>query len=423
VTSEFQRVPLARGVRLHVLSTDQFPFAVVLVHLLRPLDRETTAAAVLAQVLLRGTRLRPRTLELRRSLEELRGTALDAAVFKLGGLQALRFRLEVPDGRWLGGRDLLPEAVSLLGEVLFDPARTGDDLHEGHVRQEVDHHRQLLESRVLDREAYVGERLIEHLCRGEPYGRLEAGAVEDLGTVTPSALARLHRRVMAGAPVEAFLVSRLTAREGAALFRRALPLRARRAGVRSSTGLQHARRRPARVQERLPGEQAQLGLGFRTGIGPRAPGFFPLVMAQAVLAGGPYGRLFKRLRVDEGLVYDVHADHHHLNGVVAVQAGCAARAADRVAGRVRAELRDLARRGPTREEWDRASADLQVRLDGVWDAPDVRASLALEATLAGRPGTIGWIARQLAAVEPADARAAFARFRVDLEYRLLPGRP
>jgi predicted Zn-dependent peptidase len=415
LTPEFQRLPLARGVRLHVLTTDQFPFAVVLVHLLRPLDRATTAAAVLAQVLLRGTRRRPRTLDLRRSLERLRGSALEAAVLKLGGFQALRFRLEVPDGRWLGERDLLPEAVALLGEVLFDPARTGADLHEGHVRQELEHHRQLLESRVLDREGYAGERLIEHLCRGEPYGRSEAGALDELAPLTRSALAALHERLLARAPVEAFLVSSLTARQAAALFRRALPFRGRRPASRARTGLcRGARARPARVRERLPGEQAQLGIGFRTGIGPRARGFFPLVMAQAVLAGGPYGRLFKRLREDEGLVYDVHADHHHLNGLVAVQAGCAVRAA---------EVRDLARRGPASEEWRRAAADLQVRLEGVWDTPDLRASLALEASLAGRPGTIGWIARQLAAVEPAEARGAFARFRRDLEYRLLPGRP
>jgi predicted Zn-dependent peptidase len=113
--------------------------------------------------------------------------------------------------------------------------------------------------------------------------------------------------------------------------------------------------KPGLLVSRRPTEQANVVLGT-AGMSRRDPRRFALGLLSTALGGGMSSRLFQEVREKRGLAYSVYsfATHFADAGLFGLYAGCAPKRAREVLEICRDEVRQIAERGITQEELDRA---------------------------------------------------------------------
>ena len=132
------RRELFPGAYLTCLQTDKFRTGLLSVHLLTRLEAGTASQnALIPSVLRRGTVKSPDMAALAARLDGMYGARIEPSVRKLGEIQCLGFVADFVDGAALpSGGSLLPEAASLLGELLLAPNTRGGLLLPQYVEGE-----------------------------------------------------------------------------------------------------------------------------------------------------------------------------------------------------------------------------------------------------------------------------------------------
>ncbi len=155
-------------------------------------------------------------------------------------------------------------------------------------------------------------------------------------------------------------------------------------------------------------EQCHLVMARRT-VSATSPGRFAARIFAEILGGGMASRLFQEVREARGLAYTIDAscDQHSDCGRVSVYAGCDAADAKDVAQLTQDIWADLAIKGPTQAELDRAKAIAAAQFAMAAEAPAARASsAAYELLTFGRTISVEETLGHIEAVTIDDVRAA-----------------
>jgi len=171
-----------------------------------------------------------------------------------------------------------------------------------------------------------------------PHGRAVVGRAGALTVATPDRVRRHRTATLGASGAVVALVGPVDVQEAADAVQAALG--AWSAGSRTASSRPERRfAPPARHEDRLDAEQAQLGWAW-----PSLPPDHPLADAQAlaitILGDGPGSRLFDEVREARGLVYQVDAALHEAPDAAwtTVTAQATPRQAERVVRTVEAEL-------------------------------------------------------------------------------------
>ncbi len=397
---EFEVVEIAPGLRLHLNREVKLKTTIVEASLACALDEDPTRTALIPHVLVRGTERLPDARAISRFLEDLYDADLEPDVIRHGDRQAPLLRLEVAHRRYLpggggraDGRDPLREGLALLGDLFFrprlDPAT--DAFPEAVVRSEKAVLGREIRGLRDDRADYALERCGEEVARGEPASRYELGSVEDLPAIEPVDLAARWRDLVRRYPLDVLVVGDHDLAEVEAALRAGFPLE-RRARTAAELAPAAPSRPTARalgtplhvVVERAQVEQAQLCLGYRTGIGYVAPEYAALLVFNAVFGGDGRSRLFQNVREKAGLAYEAASVLDRQKGIVTATLGIDPENVARVIGMVEAEATSLARGEIAPGELEDARKSVLLRLRDLEDDPIFRIGFERARTLEGR---------------------------------------
>jgi predicted Zn-dependent peptidase len=287
---------------------------------------EAAATSILGHVLQSATARHPTREALAHRLADLYGASLSVGAEKLGDRQLLAGSLEWPTAHVPRAGRILEEGLRLLREVWAEPKRSRDGvaLDPDLVRTEQVNHVRSLRALMNDKGRYATRRCLEIAFEGEPFGMDVDGREEDVPRATPEALAALHARLLATAPVEIFLVGDLSPLQAERAVRRHLLWegRARTTAAPPPAGSAgRARRVPRRVVEADVVTQGKLVMAWRAPIAATnalTPGALTLA---GTLGGGPYARLFKVVREVHGLCYYANAGWNRAKGLMLIQSG------------------------------------------------------------------------------------------------------
>jgi len=294
----------------------------------------------------------------------------------------------------------LAPAVALFAEVVKSPRFSAIETERGIVREEI------LEDVDDDGRQIDADNLVRELIYdSHPLGFSITGSLAQLDRFNRSMLRRHHARhytagnavlCLAGA-VEPATCLRLVRRHFSDM----------RSGERIAG-------QPPRLTQKKPriahvpnaASQTTLRLAFRA-LSDRDPREPAMEMLLRVLDDGMSTRLYERICDDKGLCYDVGAlyESYEDDGVFDIAAEAQH---DRMADVVRevlSLLRDLAERGPTRQELDRAKARHGWQMKAMLDDPDGLSSFYALAALSGLAPTPAARHDQLVGVAPEDVRA------------------
>ncbi len=416
------RAVLSNGVPVLIDVEPRFRTVTLKLVLHRPLDRDNTRGALLVRMLERGCRGAPDLRAVVRRLESLYGAGLDFDVLKIGERQILQAHLQVLADRAIsGGSGTLVRAIEFFRRLVCEPVLVREAFPAEVLEQEKENLRRHIEAVVNDKAEFAAHRLIQEMCRDEPYRLFEYGEVKSIARIGGRDLAAFHARLLREAPMEIYVCGGVRPAEILQRMERAFGFPRKTPKPIPPPVLRPAPDVPREVVESERDiEQGKLVMGFRTGVSLAHDDIYAAVMLNGLLGGFSHSRLFRAFREKAGLAYSVGSWVEKTKDLLQVEAGIDAGAYRRGVDLVRAELADLASGRISDEEIDLTLRALLERAEALRDHPAQRLNFYLERALHQREETIRELPGRLRAVRREDVIRMAGRLRLDTVYFLRP---
>lgn len=324
--TQFQDSP---GIHLTVIETNKFKSATLSASFLTPLKGSTAAKNALAPyVLRRGTQKYPTMGEISVKLEELYGGSLDAVVRKRGETQCVGLVGSFLDDAYaLEPGSNLKEAGALLEEMLLHPVTEQGRFREEYVAGEREKLVQAIRAQVNDKRQYAMLRLLQEMCRKEPYGVDALGSEAAMEKVTAQEAWEAYQGLLKHAKLHLFYCGTASAEEVKEALRGLME------GVKAvqeetvdlTCQVFDRPQRPETVVEPMDVTQGKLTMGFRTGgiclTGENRGEYAALTVMNALYGGTATSKLFLNVREKLSLCYYASSALESLKGMMVVGSG------------------------------------------------------------------------------------------------------
>lgn len=314
---------LMPGVRLRTVQTPRFKSACLSLSLLRPLKKEEAALnALLANVLMQGSRLHPDMQSLSLALDELYGASLGPLVRKNGQIQTLGLFMSCLEDRFaMESEPVLERTLNLMGELLLDPLLEDGCFSPEVVELEKENLINTIDSALNDKRAYANMKMLQAMCRDDPFGVPRLGAREDVEAITPQTLTAHYHKILPSSQVEIFYAGSRSAEDVAELLKQVLTPLPRSTPEPLFFSPMPPRECPQYLEESMDLTQGKLSMGFTTGITTRDPDFPALMVFNALFGADMTSKLFMNVREKLSLCYYVSSSVHGAKGIITVSSG------------------------------------------------------------------------------------------------------
>ena len=411
------REELLDNVFLTYVPSRKFKTALLSAQIVSPLSRETAGRnALLVNVLSRGTVDYPDLTALNARLDQLYGAQIEPTVRKMGENQVFGFQATCVEERFLPQPERLLEPLAdLLGEFFCHPATRNGRLVGDYILRERENLSDLIRGEVGDKRGYALRRLMEEMCRQEPYGVHRLGEAEQVERISLQRLNGHYKTLLPQARLELFYCGGAERERVAGMLRRAFAALPRQGAVEPAvTARRSAPETPRLVEETMDVLQGQLCLGFRlTGEDPAAA-----MVMNAMYGGCDGSKLFMNVRERLSLCYDAASAYHREKGILTVSAGIDAGDYRRTLDEILAQLEAMGRGEWTDQELTDAKSALQSHLRCLEDSPESLEDFAMGRAASGSDETVPGLMAALEAVTPQAVQEAARAVQLDTIYFL-----
>ncbi|MGQ0420119.1 EF-P 5-aminopentanol modification-associated protein YfmF, partial [Bacillus sp. HC-Mk] len=196
------------GLRVHIIPTDKYKTNTFVFRFKAPLNEETvTERALLPYVLQSATEKLPSVIRLRQYLEELYGSSLAVDVSKKGEDHIISIYVDIANEVYLhDAPPLFEKALSMLSDIVLHPATEGNGFLSSIVESEKRALLQRIEATYDDKMRYANERLIEEMCKVEPYRLSANGKKESVMSITNESLYQYYQKVLAEDEMDLYII-------------------------------------------------------------------------------------------------------------------------------------------------------------------------------------------------------------------------
>ena len=307
-------------VYLTYLPAKKFKTGCLSAQFITPLRRETASCgALLPLVLQRGTMRCPDIQQLSAAMDQLYGAQINPTIRKRAECQCIGFVASVMDDSFAPrGEKLLEPTAALLGELLLDPVtRNGRYLPE-YVDSERANLLDSIRSVRNDKRDWADLRLLQEMCRNEPYGVSRLGDEGSAQKITTHTLYRHGQQLLSGARLELLYCGSAEPQrveEAVEQAFAALP----RGQMEQLPPMQTfpAPETPRFVTEEMDVTQGKLSMGFRCG----SDDVPAMVLANLIFGGSSNSKLFLNVREKLSLCYYASSNYVRSKGILTVSSG------------------------------------------------------------------------------------------------------
>lgn len=316
---DIKTIALKKGVNLHFVNTDKFKTNYLGFSFHRPLSKqESTVNSLLANILCRGCKDYPDTAALQRRLEELFGAELITGVKKKGDMQLVCVNFEFANEAYIGSKQPVFEDVCNLaeqvvfGQIGFNPI---------YVEQEKENLKNQILAIINDKREYAQVRLIEEMCKQEPYGIMELGNVELLSDINADQLFGHYKNVLLKSAMDIFVVGKIDVDAVTKRIEKMTDALEPYNGEPFHNVIVKEVADVKTITQKEQINQAKLAMGFRTKTEGIDSDYDALVVCNAIFGGGPYSKLFNNVREKMSLAYYVFSRLDKFKGIMLVNSG------------------------------------------------------------------------------------------------------
>ncbi|MFJ9290202.1 EF-P 5-aminopentanol modification-associated protein YfmF [Bacillus halotolerans] len=309
------------GLTAHIVETEKFKTVSLIFKMLAPLTKEqVTKRALFPHVLLRGTESRPKTAELRSYLDELYGTSVSADLSKKGEQHVITFRLEIPNEKYLKDQTpLLEKGLQLLAEIVFSPALEAGVFQSQYVDQEKRTLKQRIQAVYDDKMRYSNLRLIQEMCKNEPYSLHVNGEIDDVDAITADQLYETYRHAIQNDQLDLYVVGDVDSKQVQAAIEQYFQTEERTLEAFANN---HAEQpEPKEVIDEEDVKQGKLNIGYRTNITFTDQDYSALQVFNGMFGGFSHSKLFINVREKASLAYYAASRIDSFKGLLMVMSG------------------------------------------------------------------------------------------------------
>ncbi|MFL6977367.1 pitrilysin family protein [Bacillus inaquosorum] len=310
------------GLTAHIVETEKFKTVSLIFKMLAPLTKDqVTKRALLPHVLLRGTKNHPKTAELRSYLDELYGTSVSADLSKKGERHVITLRLEIPNEKYLKDQTpLLEKGLQLLAEIVFSPALEGGVFQSQYVTQEKRTLKQRIQAVYDDKMRYSNLRLIQEMCKSEPYALHVNGEIDDVDAITADQLYETYQSAIQKDQLDLYVVGDVDSNQVQASIDKYFQTEERTlATIENNQAEQKAQ--PKEVIDEEDVKQGKLNIGYRTGITYTDQDYPALQVFNGLFGGFSHSKLFINVREKASLAYYAASRIESFKGLLMVMSG------------------------------------------------------------------------------------------------------
>ncbi|MBT2665743.1 insulinase family protein [Bacillus sp. ISL-4] len=310
------------GYKLHVVQTDKYKTNTLVLKMKAPLTKEdVTYRALLPYVLQSNTSKYPTTPEFRSYLDDLYGAGFYVDVAKKGEYQIISFTIDIVNEKFLSdSTPLLEKAFGLLSEVIFNPKKNGEAFDSKTVSNEIRSLKQRIQSISDDKMRYSATRLVEEMCKNEPYALEASGNLQDLETITPESLFAYYKKVLTEDEIDLYVIGDINESEVEALADKYVSLQ-ERVTVRLPSKTGKVVEKEKEIIENSDVKQGKLNIGYRTQVAYGDPDYYALQLFNGIFGGFSHSKLFINVREKASLAYYAASRLESHKGLLMVMAG------------------------------------------------------------------------------------------------------
>lgn len=313
------------GLRVHIIPTDKYKTNTFVFRFKAPLNEETvTERALLPYVLQSATEKLPSVIRLRQYLEELYGSSLAVDVSKKGEDHIIYIYVDIANEVYLhDAPPLFEKALSMLSDIVLHPATEGNGFLSSIVESEKRALLQRIEATYDDKMRYANERLIEEMCKVEPYRLSANGKKESVMSITNESLYQYYQKVLAEDEMDLYIIGDIS-ENAVDLVSKYFSISTR--PVRERNVLLHRRNNEEKeVVEKQELKQSKLHIGYRTFVTYKDEDYFALQLFNGLFGGFSHSKLFVNVREKNSLAYYAASRFESHKGLLFVMSGIEAK--------------------------------------------------------------------------------------------------
>ncbi|MBM6618378.1 insulinase family protein [Bacillus sp. RD4P76] len=316
-----EKSEVIKGMTVHVVDTKKYKTNSIVLKMRAPLAKEdVTKRALLPYVLQSATDKYPTTSALRTYLDELYGASLQVDLSKKGEYHIITIRIEVANENYLSDQTpLLEQALGLLADVLLRPATEGNSFVSSIVEQEKRSLVQRIQSVFDDKMRYASLRLVEEMCKNEPYSLHVNGIKEDVESITAESLYAYYKKALAEDRVDLYVVGDIDSDSLTDKVSSMFQLKERNPITIADN--HHSIEKENEVIEEQDVKQGKLNAGYRTNITYDDADYFALQVMNGIYGAFSHSKLFINVREKASLAYYAASRVESHKGLLMVMSG------------------------------------------------------------------------------------------------------
>ncbi|TYS16224.1 insulinase family protein [Rossellomorea vietnamensis] len=358
------------GYSLHIVRTDKYKTNTLVWRMKSPLKaEEVTPRGLLPHVLQSSAKKYPSTTALRSYLDELYGANFFVDLAKKGEYHVMSFSVEVANEKFLKDSEpLLRKGLQFLADVVLYPNISGDSFHTETVEKEKKNQKVRIQSVFDDKMRYANSRLVEEMCKDEPYSLHPNGILEEVDKTSAESLYKYYREAIQNDEMDLYVIGDVDAEEAEKMCEEIFSLQNRDAQVISSanSGSFHE---VNEVVEKHDVKQGKLNIGYRTNVAYGADDYWALQVFNGVFGGFSHSKLFINVREKASLAYYAASRLESHKGLMMVMSGIDGKNYDQAVTIIKEQMQAMKNGDFTEGEIQQTKAVIRNQLLETIDTP------------------------------------------------------
>ena len=386
---------IKKGIKVHSIQTNRFKTNLMSIFITTPLDRKTvTENALIPAILRRGTNNIPSQEEISQKLEEMYGAEFDCGIEKTGDNQVIKFYLEALNDKYLPqNEELLKNSLEVLLEIVFNPLIKNDEFDRKYFETEKNNIKQLIESKIDNKDLYAFERTTEEMYQNKPYSLYKYGYTEDMEKITAATLYTRYQELISQAKIDIFvsgefdenkLLDILKNNENIAKLQDREP---KYIINREETELKESVENTKTLEDKMNVTQGKLVLGMQ--INKMQPNErFVAMVYNTILGDSANSKMFQNVREKAHLAYSARSTYVRPKNDIFIRCGIEIENYEKALNIIKEQIEDMKNGNFTDEEIDNAKKYIISAVTGVEEEQDTEITYYLGQELAGTRCTL-----------------------------------
>ncbi|MEI5906251.1 pitrilysin family protein [Bacillus spongiae] len=352
-----------QGFTLHTVKTDKYKTNTIVWKMKAPLTNEdVTVRGLLPYVLQSSTATYTTTTALRSYLDDLYGANFFVDLSKKGENHVISFSIEIANEKFLtNSPPLLKKALAFLADVILNPNLENGSFHDGTVEQEKRNQKQRIQAIYDDKMRFSSARLVQEMCKGEPYAIQPAGIKEEVEGVTSNNLFDYYKRAINEDELDLYVIGDVDDQEVNTYCEELFHL-SERQGQASSVTRSSERSEIQVIKEEQAVNQGKLNIGYRTHVTYGETDYYALQLFNGIFGGFSHSKLFINVREKASLAYYAASRLESHKALLMVMSGIDINHYDQAVTIIKEQMEEMKQGNFTEDEIDQTKAVIRNQL-------------------------------------------------------------